>query len=65
MTDEIKALLIQMRQYVAFHGLMIGECVAWGRLKEMSGTGVDWDAEGAWLKDYRRREAAKEGPCDD
>ena len=53
MSDDVKALLIEMRQYVVYHGLLIGECVAWARLKEMHGIGEDWDKEDAWLKQYR------------
>lgn len=56
MNDEVKALLIEMRQYVVYHGLLIGECAAWNRLKEMHGLGVDWDQEDAWLANYRRRQ---------
>jgi|HubBroStandDraft_4_1064222.scaffolds.fasta_scaffold00070_22 hypothetical protein len=43
--DETRRLLIEMRKYVVFHNLLIGECVAWRKLKEMYGItneGLDW-----------------------
>lgn len=33
--DETQQLLIEIRKYVVYHGIMIGECVAWNKLKEM------------------------------
>ena len=31
--DEVRNMLIQMRHYVIYHGILIGECVAWNKLK--------------------------------
>ncbi len=33
--QETRQLIIEMRKYVIFHGHLIGECVAWNKLKEM------------------------------
>jgi hypothetical protein len=54
-SDEARALLIEMREYVFHHGILIGECVAWDRLKEMHGVGLDRDADLAWVREYRAR----------
>ncbi len=35
--DETRRLLIEMRRYVVYHGILIGECVAWGKLKTLYG----------------------------
>lgn len=32
--DETRNLLIEMKRYILHHGVLIGECVAWGRLKQ-------------------------------
>jgi hypothetical protein len=52
-----------MRQYVIHHGHLIGECVAWNKLKELYGVGLDQDADEAWLRAYRqaKTEAAGNG----
>lgn len=56
---EVRALLIEMRRYVMHHGLLIGECVAWGKLKAMFGVGQsDEAADLDWLREYR---AGKKG----
>lgn len=34
---EVRALLIEMRRYVIYHGILIGECVAWNKLKDLFG----------------------------
>lgn len=49
MDDEIKALLIEMRQYMIEHDVMMGECVAWSKLKKMVGIGIDQRQELEWL----------------
>lgn len=56
MSDDVKALLIETRQYIVYHDLLIGECVAWRRLKELAGIGEDSDKDNAWLKQYREGE---------
>ncbi len=33
--DETRRLLIEMRKYIVHHGLLIGECVAWSKLKDL------------------------------
>ncbi len=35
--DETRRLLIEMRKYVVHHGILIGECVAWSKLKVLYG----------------------------
>lgn len=37
--EETRRLLIEMRKYIVYHGLLIGECVAWNKLKELYGIG--------------------------
>ena len=54
--DDTRALLVEVRQYVMHHGLLIGECVAWNKLKEMHGVGEDQEADERWLADYRRKQ---------
>jgi hypothetical protein len=38
---EIKALVTEMRKYIIYHGLLIGECVAWNKLKSLFGVGEE------------------------
>lgn len=35
--DTVKTLVREMRQYILYHGLLIGECVAWSKLKQLVG----------------------------
>lgn len=39
--EAVKANLIEMRRYVLHHGVLLGECVAWNKLKEMFGVGME------------------------
>lgn len=52
--NAVRALLIEMRRYVMHHGVPIGECVAWNKLKSLFGIGIDEAADAAWLEEYRR-----------
>lgn len=38
---RVKELVIEMRRYAIYHGLLIGECVAWNELKKLLGVGQD------------------------
>lgn len=42
---QVRALLIEMRKYVVHHGQLVGECVAWNRLKEMYEVGDEGIAQ--------------------
>lgn len=55
--DLTKALLIKMRRYIVSHGLLMGECVAWMRLKRKFRIGESVDADNHWLADYERQKA--------
>lgn len=44
--DEVRALLIDVRRYVTYHGHLIGECVAWGKLKAAFGVGDEGITKG-------------------
>lgn len=35
--DLVAALVFEIKKYVVHHGVLIGECVAWGKLKELVG----------------------------
>ena len=35
--EQTAKLLTEMRRYVVHHGLLIGECVAWNKLKKLYG----------------------------
>lgn len=37
--DSIRDLVIEMRRYILHHGIMLGECVAWERLKKLVDVG--------------------------
>ncbi len=53
--DEVKALLIQMRDYIINHDLLMGECVAWDKLKRKFGVRQSSrDADHAWLRRYEQ-----------
>ena len=39
--DDVRALVIEIRRYVIAHDLLLGECVAWDRLKKLVGVGQD------------------------
>ena len=43
--DEVRNLLIQMRQYAIYHGILIGECVAWNKLKAAFNVDAAFDEE--------------------
>lgn len=59
---ETRALLIEMRRYIVKKGFLIGECVAWTKLKKLYGVGIDQSKEDAWAAEYRtaQRAAPKE-----
>jgi hypothetical protein len=54
--DAIKAELIRMRKYVIFHGIRLGECVAWNKLKKMFGVGNRDQEDVDWLAAYTKAE---------
>lgn len=41
--QELRELVLDIRRYVIYHELPIGECVAWNKLKQMTGVGQDHD----------------------
>lgn len=53
--DAIKAALIEMRLYIMHHGVLMGECVGWNKLKKMFGVGVDEAEDMKWLENYREQ----------
>lgn len=54
--DEIKAELIRMRKYVIFHGVGIGECCAWNRLKDEFEVGqTTQEDDERWLAWYEKQ----------
>lgn len=57
--NEIKAELIRMRKYIMHHGVPIGDCVAWNKLKKMFEIGICKEDDLAWLKTYEEGKEAK------
>lgn len=41
--EELRQLVIDVRKYVISHGLLLGECVAWDKLKQLTGVGQTAD----------------------
>lgn len=35
--QEIRKLVEEMRKYILHHGILIGECIAWNKLKKVTG----------------------------
>lgn len=58
--DSIKAELIRMRKYVIHHGVPIGECVAWSKLKAMFEVGIIGENDDKWLSEYDEYEQGNE-----
>ncbi len=40
---KIRELVIDMRRYIIRHGILLGECVAWSGIKELTSVGQDHD----------------------
>jgi hypothetical protein len=51
-TNEIKALLIQMRRYFISHSCMTGECVAWQELKAKFNVGQRDEDDETWMAQH-------------
>ena len=35
----LKNIVVDIRRYIMHHGILLGECVAWNKLKEITGVG--------------------------
>jgi hypothetical protein len=56
--DRIRAELILLRKYVIHHGIGIGECCAWERLKKEFDVGQTTpEDDERWLAHYHARQA--------
>jgi hypothetical protein len=55
--DKIKSELILMRKYVIHHGIGIGECCAWDRLKKEFDVGQTTEEDDErWLAQYQAKQ---------
>jgi len=48
---DVQKLLLDMKRYVMHHGLLLGECVAWNKLKGAFGVDEAYEAQNAVAKE--------------